>query len=192
MSTFREQLDKIQSSTVNYNTTIKNQTTKATHVSPTARQKLKEGYATNDKIRELDKSKIEKGLPKKSKRLGSQDCSPRFIKKMTNSNKHQLPKVGHSQTIDCLRQTITKKNDQIVAINKTIVTYMNKISEKENQAKAFQDLSQKLKQNLEASSEMLKKFNQMNMHFLSFYKDFENLVNQETRDVISHEDHKYK
>lgn len=185
-------MDKIQSSSVIYNTTIKNPTNKTAHVSPTARQRLKEGYSTNDKIREQDKLKIEKGLPKKPRRLGSEDRSPRFIKKMTNSNKHTLPKVGHSQTIDCLRQTITKKNDKILTINKTIVTYMNKISEKENQTKAFQDLSQKLKQNLEASSEMLKKVNQMNMHFLSFYKDFENLVKRETRDVISHEDHKFK
>jgi hypothetical protein len=192
MTSFREQLDKIQSSSVNYSTTVKNQNNKTMHASPHARQKLKEGYATNDNIRELDKLKIDKRLPKNPMSLGSEDRSPRFIKKMSISNKQSLPKVGHSQTIDCLRQTITKKNDQIVTINKTIVTYMNKISEKENQTKAFQGLSQKLKQNLEASSEMLKKVNQMNMHFLSFYKDFENLVKRETRDVISHEDHKFK
>lgn len=180
-----EHLEKFSNSTANYNTAVKNNKQKGTG-----------RYATNLKPRNLDKSgssngfKVEKRVNKNVNRLGSGNRSPKILS--VNSNKHSIPKAGHSQTVDCLRQTIKKKNEEIASFNKTVSSYITKISEKENQAKAFQDLSLKFKQNLEDSSELLKKVNQMNMHFLNFYKDFESLIKQETRDLISHEDHKYK
>lgn len=184
-NSYGEQLDKFHSSSANYNTAIKNN-----------KQKVTGRYATNLKQRNIDKSsssngfKVEKRVNNNVNRLGSGNRSPKILS--VNSNKHSIPKAGHSQTADCLRQTIKKKNEEIALINKTISSYITQISEKEDQAKAFQDLSLKFKQNLEDSSELLKKVNQMNMYFLNFYKDFEFLIKEETRDVISHEDHKYK
>jgi hypothetical protein len=63
---------------------------------------------------------------------------------------------------------------------------------KDQQLKSFESVALKLKDRCENSSEIVKKINQFNMYFLSFYKDFEAMVKEETRNIISEEDNKFK
>lgn len=129
----------------------------------------------------------------RTKRLASENRSPRIplLKGKTNI-KEEKPKGGHSQTFDCLRQTIKAKNDQIAAINNSIMLYIQTINEKDKQIKAFESMSLKLKDQLINSSGAVKKINQCNMFFLTFYKDFEAMVKEETKHMMSQTNHKYK
>jgi hypothetical protein len=108
------------------------------------------------------------------------------------SAKIDLQKPGHSQTVDWLRQTIRTKNEQISAVNKSIDELNKIVILKDQQLKSFESVALKLKDRCENSSEIVKKINQFNMYFLSFYKDFEAMVKEETRNIISEEDNKFK
>lgn len=97
----------------------------------------------------------------KTKRLASENRSPRIpLIKGKTSIKEEKSKGGHSQTFDCLRQTIKAKNDQIAAINNSIGLYVQTIADKDKQIKSFESMALKLKDRLINSSGVVKKINQ--------------------------------
>lgn len=108
------------------------------------------------------------------------------------SGKVDLQKTGHSQTIDWLRQTIRSKNEQVDALNRNVDRLNKIVDSKDQQLKWFESVALKLRDRCESSSEIVKKLNQFNMYFLSFYKDFETVVNEETMNIISDENNKFK
>ena len=101
-------------------------------------------------------------------------------------------KSGHSQTIDCLRQTIKAKNDQIGVLTKQVDSLSKGLFDKDKQTNIFEQIACQLKDSCEKSSSIVNKLNQFNMYFLSFYKDFVGMVEEETKRSMSHSDHKYR
>lgn len=115
-------------------------------------------------------------------RLGSEK---RSAKASLNASKSAVlndsNKPVHSQTLDCLRQTIRERNDEIASCKNTIASYTNAISSLTAYVKSFESIWYKFKEKLENTSQIENKLNKIHMSFLSFYKDFESFATELTR-----------
>lgn len=100
-------------------------------------------------------------------------------------------KSGHSQTVDCLRQNIKTKTDEVNVLKGKVTALTNMITSQSSLIKLYESVWFKLKDKLDCGSVIDKKVSQINMHVLHFYKDFELMIKEHNKDLLTTEISKF-